>query len=511
MELRKTHRFSFAGFVAGGLLMLTLGAIGMMLLTWPFRYRESHPLLEKMFNSKITVGRFHRIYFPHPGYIAEDLTFYRQGNTTVPPLAKIDRMTVDDTWTALLFRPHELYEIRLNGLHIQIPPPGTTARRTDIFSGSLKPSEEKIAVETIIADGTTLALLQSEGRSPLLFRIPAIQIHNVRRGQPMEFSARVMIPAPPGTVAVNGMIGPFRSGAYAQTPMEGTYSVLRADLSHFRGLHGHAAAAGRFRGILSGLQVMGTLAVPDFRAGSGHTVRLDAGYRVTVEGKTGDVQIQSGSLIVGKSVLSFNGSVSGSPKKLAATIAAQGARVDELLDVVEHSAPSVTGRVSFRANVQLGAGPQRFLDRLHLTGKFSLDRIRFIKPESQHAMDTFSSRVRKPQPKDVANAPEEVWAEASSQTTFSQGTAYFPDVQIGLPGATAQLHGTMNLINTEIHFDGKVAMQQDLSHVATGARAWLLKPLDPLFRHQNAGALVSIAVTGTTANPKIQQNILHTK
>jgi hypothetical protein len=37
----------------------------------------------------------------------------------------------------------------------------------------------------------------------------------------------------------------------------------------------------------------------------------------------------------------------------------------------------------------------------------------------------------------------------------------------------------------------------------------MLKPLSPFFRHQNAGAIFSVAVTGTAKQPQIAQNLLH--
>jgi hypothetical protein len=96
-------------------------------------------------------------------------------------------------------------------------------------------------------------------------------------------------------------------------------------------------------------------------------------------------------------------------------------------------------------------------------------------------------------------------------TTFQQGTAYFPNVHVTLPGADAHLQGTFNLMNTRIHFTGKAALQRDISRATTGFKSALLKPLIPFFRHKQTGAIVSVAVTGTARQPKIEQNLLHDK
>ena len=213
-EQRRTtsgkHKRQIIELVLFAALVLALAGVAVMLHYWPFRYREVHPLLEHTFRSKVVVKRYHRTYFPHPGYVAEGITFYRLGDMQIPPLATLDRMTVVGTWTNLIFHPHELYEIRLGGLHVQIPPPGTQAREKDFDGGMVASSSQQIQIETIVADGTTLDFLAGDAKAPLRLSFPTLQIHNVHQGQPLTFSARVLMPKPQGTVVANGSIGPFR-------------------------------------------------------------------------------------------------------------------------------------------------------------------------------------------------------------------------------------------------------------------------------------------------------------
>jgi hypothetical protein len=56
-----------------------------------------------------------------------------------------------------------------------------------------------------------------------------------------------------------------------------------------------------------------------------------------------------------------------------------------------------------------------------------------------------------------------------------------------------------------------VALEKGISHAVTGWRSVLLKPLSPLFRKKDAGAVVPIAVTGTAAQPKVGADLLHDK
>lgn len=511
---QRKRRWRRSRLIVFAVVVAAMIGVHLMFFFWPFRYREVHPLLEQVFRSRVVVGHYHRTYFPYPGFVADGVTFYRHGDTRIPPLATITRMRVMGTWTNLFLHPHRLHEMLLEGVHVRIPPPGTKARGMDFDQGVIDTSQSKLQIETIVADATTLDFLR-QGEGPLRFVFSTLRVENVQQNRPLRFTTQVEIPGPRGTVMASGMLGPFRSSNYATTPLEGTYSLAGADLSRVDHIAGHAVASGRFCGTFSAVDVAGQAAIPDFRAGSGHTVRLDAAYHIIVNGSKGDVEIRNAQVKSGADVITASGSVAGSPKKVAVTITTENSRVDQLLDMVEESTPEVTGDVSFRAAVDFEEGPQPFLKRLHLQGTISLEKMRFVTASTQEKMDAFSARVRRDPPgapKDGAKEdPLQVQAGASSQTTIAHGMAYFPDLRVSLPGAEARLHGTFNLLNTRIHLTGKVALQRSLSHAVTGWKAWMLKPLAPFFRHRDAGAVVSIAVTGTAQQPKIGQDLLHDK
>jgi AsmA-like protein len=505
------HRRYIIELTLFGLLVLALAGAAVMLTYWPFRYREVHPLLERTFRSKVLVKRYHRTYFPHPGYVADGIAFYRYGDMQTPPLATLDRMTVVGSWTNLIFHPHHLYEIRLGGLHVRIPPPGTKARQLAFNQGVIASSSQKIEIETIVSDGTTLDFLADAGKPPMRLQFPILQVHNVQQGHPLSFFARVMIPTPKGMVLANGSVGPFRTNDYGATPLSGTYSLESADLSSLHGVAGHAAASGRFSGTFSRIDTMGEAAIPDFRAASAHKVRLDAAYHVVVNGTNGDVEIEDTQVRTGGSLITASGSVVGKPNKVNVTIATKNSRVEDLLKIVEQDEPSVAGKVSFHAAVNLNKGPAKFLQRLSLKGEISLAQISFTKPQTQRDLNAFAARVQKDPPGGSKDDPPPVTAAASSSTTFREGMAYFPDVHVSFPGTEAYLYGTFNLLDTRIHFAGKADLQRDISRAATGWKSAMLKPLSPFFRHRDAGAIVSIAVTGTAKQPKITQDFFHDK
>jgi hypothetical protein len=510
---RAKRRIRLTEAITAAVVGVAMVAVHLMFFFWPFRYRQVHPLLEHVFESRVAVGYYHRTYFPYPGFVAEDITFYRHGDTHIPPLATVKRMTVAGQWGMLLFHPHLLYQIRLEGLHVQIPPPGTRARGMDFDNGVVDTSQSKMRIETIVADGTTLDFLR-KGDAPIRFEFPALQIHDLEAGRPMHFTTRVDMPGPQGRVTASGLMGPFRTSSYATTPMSGGYTLEDADLSRMRGLSGHAEGQGRFEGTFSRVTVTGAAAVPDFRAASAHTVRMDAEYRVTVDCANADVEIDNAAVKTGQSVITASGSVAGSPRKVAVTIAAKDAEVGDLLKIVERDEPQVAGDVNFRAAVEFVAGPDRFLKRLQLQGGVDVEKMRFMKEGTQQTVDAFSARVRKDPPEDAksdAGDPPEVMLAARSETRFDRGMAYFQAIHATVPGVDAHLHGTFNLLDTRIHLTGTVALEKGISHAVTGWKSVLLKPLSPLFKKKDAGAVVPIAVTGTAKNPKVGSDLLHDK
>jgi hypothetical protein len=488
---------------------LVLVGVHLMFYFWPFRYREVHPLLQQVFRSRVDVQKYHRTYFPHPGFVAEGVSFYRHGDTAIPPLAKVERMQVIGTWTTLLFHPHLLYEIQLTDLHVRIPPPGTKARGMDFDQGVIDTSQSKLQIERIVADGTTLDLLRHKGEPPLQFRFARLEIRNVRANRPLQFETRLTIPGPQGTVFASGSLGPLRSNAYGSTPLSGNYALVDADLSRVDGVAGHVAARGTFSGTFGQVDVQGHAEIPDFRAGSAHQVRMDANYHVIVKGTSGDVEIRNVTVTSGHSVIYGSGSVEGSPKKVAVTIATNQSHLEDLLKIVEQSEPQVNGDVRFHAAVEFSPGPERFLQRLKLQGNIALDHVRFTKAQTEDSLDAFSARVRKNPPGDAKDDSPDVSADARSDTHFANGMASFPDIRVTFPGARARLHGTFNLIDTRIHLIGQVALQQGISHAATGWKSWLLKPLTPFFHHKRAAAVAPIAVTGTAQDPKVGADLLH--
>jgi hypothetical protein len=82
------------------------------------------------------------------------------------------------------------------------------------------------------------------------------------------------------------------------------------------------------------------------------------------------------------------------------------------------------------------------------------------------------------------------------------GIAKFSELSFSVPGASARMNGTYNLLNEQIDFHGTLKTEAELSQETTGIKSALLKPFDPLFKRKKAGAVIPVKMTGTYRNPE---------
>ncbi len=86
----------------------------------------------------------------------------------------------------------------------------------------------------------------------------------------------------------------------------------------------------------------------------------------------------------------------------------------------------------------------------------------------------------------------------------------FSQLAYTLPGADVNLAGVYSLDGDEFDFSGKVRTKAALSNmVATWWKSWMLKPVDPFFKKDGAGAEIPVKITGTKGAPKFGLDLHH--
>ncbi|HEY1212256.1 MAG TPA: hypothetical protein VGE93_01365, partial [Bryobacteraceae bacterium] len=134
-------------------LLCVLFASGIILFfKWPFTEQKLLQTLEHVSSSQVRLKGFQKIYFPQPGYVSDEITFWRKSPNGEVQLGSIKRFEARARWVALLTLTHRLQSIRLNGLRVVIPNP--VPPPMDLYP-SLKTST---TVTTLIADGAVLQI-----------------------------------------------------------------------------------------------------------------------------------------------------------------------------------------------------------------------------------------------------------------------------------------------------------------------------------------------------------------
>jgi hypothetical protein len=92
--------------------------------------------------------------------------------------------------------------------------------------------------------------------------------------------------------------------------------------------------------------------------------------------------------------------------------------------------------------------------------------------------------------------------------TMTKGVAHASQLVFEVPGASVTANGTFDVRSEKVDMVGVLRMQTDLSHVTTGFKSFLLKPLAPFFRKKKAGAVVPIRITGGPGQYAVGQNVV---
>ncbi|GAC1422207.1 MAG: hypothetical protein NVSMB62_17740 [Acidobacteriaceae bacterium] len=483
---------------------------------WPYRYRNVEPLLQKVFASQIEIDRYHRTYFPEPGFVAEGLTLRRNSAPDLPPVASADKLLVQGSWGDLLMLRRRVTLVEVTGMHVVIPPVGSRAHSEDFPPGS---SGDFAGPTTTVGElhliGATLDLMRDEG-TRLRFPIHDLKIRDVQRGHAVKYVVDMDNAKPTGRIRASGSFGPVTPHQLGGTPLSGEFTFAPVRLDDIGKLHGTLSGEGRFSGTLDSIEAHATTVTPQFSVGKGLPAKVDGTADATVNGLNGDVVLHKVELRTGRTLVEAAGSVAGSPKVAEIDLNVANGRAEDLLGPFLKSRPPVVGAVWVKshAHVDPGTGGAKFLHRLHMAGTFRVPAERLTNAHTESALSAFSERAqggRETTDQATADPAADVLSSLEGSVTMQDGVLLTRRLRFELPGASADLAGTYDLRNGAAHLLGNLTMAADLSHAATGWKSVLLKPLAPFFKKKPTGTVVPIAVTGVPGSYKVGQDIFHNK
>jgi AsmA-like C-terminal region len=505
--------------IVGGLLVLVALAAGAGSRTEKLRQLVIATLSDRL-DSEVQLESFSVDTFPTVHVTGSNLIIRHKGRTDVPPLIAVKAFTLDGGLIGLLSRPKRFRTVALDGLQINIPPgfkksdgsgqkdegpgqpPRPTAHPVDQEEGPAA-----IVVDSLTAVDASLTLIpRRPGKEPRVFAVHRLTMKPIGRAEQMSFEALLTNPIPKGQIKTKGTFGPWHRDDPGGTPLSGHYTFEKVDLSTVKGIAGHLTSTGIFDGQLDRIGVKGETRTPDFRVNvSGNPVPLDTRFDAVVDGTDGDTYLNAVSASFLNTPLTARGAIVGAEGVKGHTVKVHvkidEGRVEDVLRLgVKGDSPVMTGVLALHADLNLPAGPQDVMDRLRLAGNFDVSDARFASKDVQNRLSDLSERARGLDPDEHSS---QVASNFRAQFELAHSVLNLRDTSFTIPGAVVQVHGSYGLASEALQFDGTVKMKATVSQAAGGGvKSALLKVVDPLFKRDDAGAVIPSKIHGTRNDPK---------
>ena len=494
-QRKKRNRLVVLGIAA--VVFLCLAALFCEQI-WPFAERPVIQNLAEASDSAVTVRGFQRTYFPFPGCVLEGITF-RHGSQN-RTFITIEKLTIRGSYPGILIR--RIPRITAEGAHVFIPPFGSNE--------SFRSAPSKIVVDTIVANGTVVEFESSDPRRKgLRFDVHEGLLHDVRWNSPIGYNLKLRNAEPPGELEVSGKFGAWVTQNPGETPFSGEYTFDHADLSVYGGIAGILASRGKFGGVLRRIEITGDTDTPDFEVTSaGHKVKLLTRFDAYVDATRGDTFLSRVEAHFGRTSVTASGSIAGAQgrrgKIAQLDLSAGPGRIEDILGLfVQEQRPPMSGTLAVKTKAEIPTGPEPFLQRVKLQGMFGVRKGSFSKAGTQRDVDELSAGARG----DKKDDPETVLTDLEGEVALERGIAQFSDLSFTIPGAHARMNGTYNILNYKIDLHGRMRVDTQISKTETGAKALLLKMLDPVFKHKTRGEVVPVHIGGTYEHPQFGLDI----
>jgi len=501
--------------VVGVLGAATFLIVGAVIAAWrvsPWVRAHVVDVLAARFDSEVTLESLEVSFLPRLAFVGRGLVIRYQGRNDIPPFIVVREFSGTTDLTGALRR--RAREVRLDGLEISVPP-----RRgddlPDVKTGGARDSGEgRTFIDRLVSENARLSILSKDPeKNPKVFDIYTLEMRDVGLATPAAFTASLANPIPVGAVDTTGHFGPWRRDAPSLTPLDGEYAFT-ADLGTIKGVAGALDSTGSFAGVLERIEARGSTTTPDFSLPSVHAgvLPLETTFDAVIDGTSGDVFLTTVDARLGASAFTTSGAIVGvegvKGKRVTLNVQGDDARVEDFMRLtVNAERPPLVGAIRFQARLDIRPGDGDIVDKLWLTGDFSLKDARFGNRVVQDKVDELSRRgLGTPEDESV----DDVVSNMRGEFALRDGMMTLPLVTFGVTGATVQMAGVYGLRSGTLDFRGDVQLDAPVSQMVTGVKSWLLKPFDALFRKQGVGTRVAIKVEGTKDEPTFGVEIART-
>jgi hypothetical protein len=428
------------------------------------------------------------------------------------PLIALGRFSFHANLAGLFEKPMRVGTVHVTGMEIHIPP---REMRAQAPKGQRHIGKIKIVVDEIVFEDSKLVLgTLKPDKEPLDFEMSRIVMRDVGPTRAWDYDATLVNATPKGDIHAKGTFGPWNNDSPGDSTVTGHYTFDRADLNTIKGLGGILSSVGEFTGQLDNIVVDGTTETPDFSLDTAnHAMRLHTKFHAVVDGTNGDTYLQPVEARLGESDFTCQGAVinvKGKGHIIDLDVNVPNGRIQDFLQLGVKTTPVVmTGRLAMKTKLHIPPGAQSVTRKIGLKGGYTLLQIHFTNPEMQDKVDMLSLRAQG-DPKDAKPGAEDVHSEMVGQFVLGGGKLSFSKLNYTLPGATVALTGEYSLDGDRFEFAGKVRTDAKVSQMmASKWKSLLLKPVDPFFKKNGAGAEIPVKVSGTKSAPKFGLDLGH--
>jgi len=503
--------------------MVVLIAVGIYFAGtyWPYRHRVVDPQLDDIFGSQVKFSRYRRTYFPSPGFVAWGITLRRKSAPDLPPLGSVEKVVITGRWADLFLLRKRVAFVEITGLHLVVPRIGSRANHEDFPPGSLTDFEgPDILIEHCIFRDAILDILGA-GDHRTSFHIHQLQIQNLQKGQVLTYAVDMENAIPSGRIQAWGTFGPLNAKDLGATRVKGDFSFSSIALHDIGELRGTMSSSGHFSGSLAAIDAQATFDTPDYAVSDGERTPVSGHLQCIVNGLNGNVTIDHLEARSGATIVRASGSVKGTPKVAHIDFEVANGRAQDVLRPFVQSSVPIIGPVSLHGHAYVAPATRgvEFLHRLRAEGAFDVPAELVTDAEREASLSAFSERARTHKTDNTEHGSVgkgsskhvDVLSSLEGPVTIRDGIAYSNGVTFAVQGAEANLSGTFNFHNENVHLVGNLRMQSDVSHVTTGFKSLLLKPFAIFFEKKHAGAVIPIAVTGGPGHYRVTQDLSHEK
>lgn len=484
--------------MALALLLTFTAAAGLVLRPGHIKAAVIRGLTQKL-NLDVDLQDVSVSLWPRPRVTGHGLTVRLPNQSDLPPFIVIDHFWMDVGPLSML-RQH-VERVHVGGLKVAVPPAGTR----EALAVSEQRGRTHIIVDELVSHDAELRILRRDPNDvPLMFAIHDLVVRDIGFHNSMPFTATLTNPVPRGLVHASGTVGPWHKDDAPLMPVSGVYTFTDADLSTINGIGGTLQSTGRFNGQLVRIDVTGDAQIPNFNLDlGGRPAPLTCTFEVAVDGTNGTTILTRVDATLGSTSMEVSGAITNLPGPgqhlVELDVNVPAGRIEDLVALaIDAPTPIMAGVVTLRTRLNLPPGPRRVQTRLSLAGAFDLRELTF-------ADATVHTRILELSRRSRANGradPSRVLADVRGQFELRSGVLSLPRLTFAVPGAHVSLHGTYQLASTTLDFQGTLRMETTASRAMGGFKAIFIKPFDPVFRKQGAGAVLPIKITGQRKEPK---------